>query len=186
MTLYYEDQFPIGKSDGFNTAKAARFEAAVTMTSSLSVTGAFSTSGAINGLQPIISGSGATVTLTAAQSGSVCLFDRAAGIVFTLPAPSVGLYFDFLTTVTITSGAAEVDTNTGSVFMLGAVELLTSASATTFAAYGNGTSHVKIASNGTTTGGIKGSQYRITCVSSTVWNVSGLLAGSGTLATPFA
>lgn len=134
----------------------------------------------------IISGSGATATLTAAQTGSIVLFDRAAGIVFTLPAPSVGLYFDFITTVTITSGAAEVDTDAGSTFVLGAVELLTSASATTFAAYANGTSHVKISSNGTTTGGIKGSQFRMTCVSATVWNVTGLLAGSGVLATPFA
>jgi hypothetical protein len=167
MTKLLEDFIPVVKEAGLNTKKPV----------SLGVT---------NGLQPIISGQGATATLTAAQSGSVCLFDRAAGIVYTLPAPSVGLYFDFLTTVTITSNAAEVDTDAGTTFLMGAVELLTSASAVTFAAYGNGTSHVKISSNGTTKGGILGSQYRITCVSATQWNVTGLLAGSGALATPFA
>lgn len=141
--------------------------------------------------QPVISGSGATVALTAAQSGSVCLFDRAAGIVYTLPAPAVGLYFDFITTVTITSGAAEVITDAGTTFMGGTVSM--ALEATTPGANpgpkfftGNGTSHVKISSNGTTTGGILGSQYRVTCVGATNWVASGLVLASGTIATPFA
>lgn len=185
--IYLEDYEPIVKEQGLNTLKNITLGGSANVDLSGS-TGTFKfPTGAITGQKAnVISGSGATAALTAAQSGSTVLFDRAAGIVYTLPAPVVGLYFDFITTVTITSNSAEVDTDAGTTFLVGAVELLTSASATTFAAYGNGTSHVKIASNGTTTGGIKGSQYRMTCISSTVWQVSGLLAGSGTLATPFA
>lgn len=149
--------------------------------------GGISTSGAPSGLRfATISGSGATVTLTAAQSGSLCYFDRAGGIVFTLPVPQVGLYFDFVTTVTITGGAAEVDTDTAATKMLGLVLVSVDTATAPIACFGNGTSHVKIASNGTTTGGIKGSWYRCTCVSSTVWQVQGILAGSGSVATPFA
>ncbi len=181
-----EGYLSIVQYNGLNTAKNISLNGSANFDASGS-TGTFKfPSGAVSGQKSnVVSGSAATVTLTAAQSGSTVLFDSAAGIVFTLPASTVGLFFDFVTTVTITSGSATV-TVPASSFMLGAVELLTSASAVTFAAYGNGTSHVSIASNGTTTGGIKGSQYRVTCISATVWNVTGLLAGSGALATPFA
>lgn len=141
----------------------------------------------------LVSGQGATATLTAAQSNSTVLFDRAAGIVYTLPAPAVGLTYNFVTTVTITSGAAEVDTDAGTTFMLGAVSM-GSSNQTPSGTLGpkfflaDGSSNVKISSNGTTTGGVKGSQFTITCVSSTVWNVSGIVIGSAgaTVATPFA
>lgn len=141
----------------------------------------------------IISGSGATATLTAAQSGSAVLFDRAAGIVYTLPAPAVGLSFRFITTVTITGGAAEVDTDAGTTFLLGAVSM-GSSNQTPSATLGpkfflaDGAATVKISSNGTTTGGVKGSEYTMVCVSATVWQVSGIVIGSAgaTVATPFA
>ena len=145
----------------------------------------------LNAIQPVISGSGATRTLLASESGSLCLFDRAAGIVYTLPKPQVGLYFDFAVTTTITSNAAEVDTDAATTFILGAV-MVAIADTTPGATAGpkleaaNGTSTVKVSSNGTTTGGIKGQQYRLTCVSGTVWQITGLIYGSGTIATPFA
>jgi hypothetical protein len=140
--------------------------------------------------QPVISGSGATVTLTAAQSGALCLFDRALGIVFTLPAAAAGLFFDFFTSVTITGGAAEVITAVGTVFMGGTIVM--ALEATTPGANpgpkfftGNGTSHVKISSNGSTTGGILGSKYRVQC-DGVNWFASGICLASGNIATPFA
>lgn len=147
----------------------------------------------IRAKQNVISGSGATASLNALDSGSLVLFDRAAGIVFTLPAPVPGIHFDFLTTTTITGGAAEVITNAGTVFMQGTVSMAleaTTPSATAGPKFfsGNGTSHVKISSNGTTTGGIKGSAYRLTCTGTTdnAWTASGIILASGTIATPFA
>lgn len=134
----------------------------------------------------VISSVGATYTLTPAQSGSLCLFDRAAGVVYTLPTPVAGMFFDFATTTTITSNAAKVITAAATQFLLGVVDILIVASATTLAAAGNGTTHVAISSNGTTTGGVIGDFYRVTAISATQWVVQGQISGSGSIATPFA
>jgi hypothetical protein len=47
----------------------------------------------------VISGSGATRTLTAQESGATVLFDLATGITYTLPTAVVGLKYKFITTV---------------------------------------------------------------------------------------
>jgi hypothetical protein len=139
----------------------------------------------------LIAGSGATVTLTAAQSGSDVLFDRAAGIVFTLPAPQVGLKFRFLTSVAVTSNAYKIITDAGTTLLIGNVLANTSAATPsaadgpkTFAA--NGSTHIALSMSGSTTGGLIGSILEFTCVSATQWYVNGVLLASGTIATPFA
>lgn len=130
------------------------------------------------------SGNGATVTLTAADSGKTFLFDRAAGIIYTLPAPYPGMTFDFVYTVTITSNAAVVITNSASVFVAGITHVAVSGGITGLDFACNGTTHVKITSNGTTSGGILGGHVRFVAASSTVWVVDGLLVGSGSTVTP--
>ena len=58
--------------------------------------------GAVAGLgqhRQVIDGVGATRTLAPEESGALCLFDRAAGNVFTLPAPVPGMQFEFRSTV---------------------------------------------------------------------------------------
>jgi len=137
----------------------------------------------------VISGQGATRTLLSRESGALCLFDRAAGIVYTLPAPAtlnIGAYFDFATTVTITSNAAKVITDAATTFLVGGVNMMIAASATTLGATANGTTIRAISSNGTTTGGVIGDAYRVTLISTTLWQITGLISGSGTIATPFA
>lgn len=161
----------------------------------LNVTGSSTFTGSTNVVGPltfrdsIISGQGATSTLTTAQSGSTVLFDRAAGIVYTLPAATVanvGVTYTFITTVSITSNAAEVDAASSSDLIIGAI-LMDKASATTPQSFtSNGSSNYKISSNGTTTGGLKGSQFTLTCVGLNTWAISGICYGSGTLSTPFA
>jgi hypothetical protein len=84
MTLYYEDQFPIGKSDGFSTAKPARFEATATFTA----IPVFPTLTAVNaGLSthtPVAVN--ATATLTAAQVATGYITSTsAAPVTMTLP-----------------------------------------------------------------------------------------------------
>lgn len=134
---------------------------------------------------PMNSGNGATLTLTAAQSGGTFLFDRAAGIVYTLPAPYPGLTFDFVQTVTTTSNSSEVVTATvATQFIQGIVQIGISGGATGSAWACNGTSHVSIKQNGTTTGGILGGRLHFVAVSTTIWQVDGLTIGSGTEATP--
>lgn len=134
-----------------------------------------------------VSGSGATVTLTAAQSGSKIMFDRAAGIVFTLPAPQVGLSYEFYTPVTVTSNAYKVITNTGTVLLIGGYSSIdTDSSEADLYMRGNGTDHVSVSMNGSTTGGLIGTALTFTCVSSLLWLVEGKVHCSGNPASAFA
>ena len=134
----------------------------------------------------VISGQGATRQLTTAESGALCLFDRAAGIVYTLPditAANLGMTFEFATTVTITSNAAKVITGGTGEFIVGGLVSYIAGAATTFGSAFNGTTHIAVSSNGTTTGGVIGDRFNMTAISLTQWQIQGLLSGSGTLAT---
>ena len=138
--------------------------------------------------KPVISGQGATRSLNATESGSTCLFDRAAGIVYTLPvAPTVGTHFDFIITTTITSNSAKVITGAGTELLIGGyVNVDTDTSNAVAAFTGNGSTHIAVTMNGTTTGGILGTKLRFTCLSSTRWMVEGFVQGNGVVATAFA
>lgn len=129
----------------------------------------------------------ATRQLLAKESGALCLFDLAAGVVYTLPTPVIGMQFEFQTVVTITSNAAKVITKTvASEFILGLVMVFGGTTETSASADFNGTSHVAVSSNGTTTGGVIGDRYRVTAISATQWAIDGYVSGSGTVATPAA
>lgn len=135
----------------------------------------------------VIQSVGATRTLLPEESGALCLFDRAAGNVFTLPAPVEGMQFEFSTTVAVTSNAAKVITNSASVFLIGSImggSLTVADSGDVF--QGDGSTHVSVSMNGSTTGGLVGGSIKFTAISSTQWLVEGDYVGSGTLATPFA
>jgi len=133
---------------------------------------------------PVISGQGATATLTAAQTGSIVLFDRAAGIIYTLPAPSPGLNFTFITTVSVTSNNDKVITDAGTTLLIGSIwEAVAAGTGTEF--IGNGTTHIAVVSNGTTSGGLIGSVLYFYSVTGTLWEVTGTELASGTIVTPF-
>lgn len=137
--------------------------------------------------KPVISGVGATRTLNDSESGSVCLFDRAAGIVYTLPTAKPGMYFDFIVTTSVTSNAAKVITAAGTELLVGGYTNVDTDTSNAVAAFdGNGSTHVAVSMNGTTTGGLQGTKLRFTCLSSTRWMVEGIVRGSGTVATAFA
>lgn len=135
----------------------------------------------------VISGVGATRTLTAEESGSLCLWDRAAGNIYTLPTPVAGMQFEFRTTVLQTSGTNEIKTSAATVFLGGSVmigSLTVAESGDVFQA--NLAATVKLATNATTTGGLVGGSIWVTAISTTVWSIEGDLVGSGTTETPFA
>lgn len=135
-----------------------------------------------------ISGQGATRTLNANESGSVCLFDRAAGIVYTLPtAPAPGTNFKFIVSTTVTSNAAKIITGAGTELLIGSLVNVDTDTSNAVAAWtGNGSSHVAVSMNGTTTGAVAGTQLKFTALSATRWLVEGVIQGTGTVATPFA
>jgi hypothetical protein len=175
---------PVRYQGGINTNLPATFGGNVT------VTGTLTANGASTEKMAVISGQGATATLTAAQSGSTVLFDRASGIVYTLPAPAVGLYYDFFVTVTVTSNSYKVITDAGTTLLIGTLVNVDTDSSNAVAAWtGNGSSHIAVtqaAASSNATGGVQGTWVRFTCVSSTLWSVQGHIQGAGTVATPFA
>jgi len=136
----------------------------------------------------IISGqAGTTKVLTASDSGALCLFDNAAGQIYTLPAPVAGLQFDFLITVAGTSNAYSIDTDAATTFIGGGM----GAFSTTVAEGGDSfdadiAASVSIDFDSAVTGRLEGTFVSLVCVSSTVWVSSGNLHGVGTLATPYA
>lgn len=129
----------------------------------------------------------ATRTLKASESGALCVYDRAAGVVFTLPAPVVGMEFEFFVQTAVTSNAHKVITNASTVFLVGGVimgDVTVAQSGDYFEA--DGSTHVALSAAGSTTGGLLGERYKVTCISSTQWAIEGVCHGAGTLATPFA
>lgn len=134
----------------------------------------------------IIGDAVATRTLLAKESGALCLFDRAAGVVYTLPSPVIGMTFEFAVTVTITSNSAKFITNLATEFLVGSCVLANTAATTTEGFAANGTTIRSWNGNGTTTGGLIGDRIRVTAISSTQWFVEGLATNTGVVATPFA
>lgn len=138
----------------------------------------------------IISGSGATASLSEFDSGSLVLLDRAAGIVFTLPAAcAIGTTFDFVATVSVTTNAYKIITGAGTELLIGSYVSLDTDSSNALAAFtGNGTNHIALnmtAEASNALGGIQGTQVKFTKLTSTLWEVSGVVECGGTPATAF-
>lgn len=138
----------------------------------------------------VISGLGATRSLNENESGSVVLLDRAAGIVVTLPTAKPGIHFDFIVTTTVTTNAYKIITAAGTELLIGGytnVDTDTSNAVAVFLA--NGTNHVSVnmtATGSNAQGGIQGTKLRFTCLSSTRWEVEGMVEAGGTVASAFA
>jgi len=139
----------------------------------------------------VVPSGGSTATLAGRQTGSTVLLDSATGVVFTLPAPVIGLVYDFIVSVAVTSNAHKIITDAATTYLVGGVSLgvvdtTPGANPGPKFEVGNGSSHVAVTMNGTTTGGLQGTWLRFTCIGAALWNVSGIVIGSGTVATPFA
>lgn len=132
---------------------------------------------------PILASSGNT-TVIPANSGGTYLFDTAAGITYTLPAPVVGMTYNFVVTTSVTSSNHKVITNAGTVLLQGTI-LGATTTATMFESV-IGSSNISVTMNGTTTGGLVGTDLTFKCLSATLWQVTGNNFGSGSPATPFA
>lgn len=144
------------------------------------------------GTAPTTPSGGTARTLAATASGSMNLFDSAAGITYTLPAPVVGLVFHFLWTVLQTGSAHVVVTDAATTFLQGSVGMFSGENVTPSATLGpkqfagNGSSHLRTTTNGTTTGGGIGGWMTFRCTAATLWTVTGVInSPSGSLATPF-
>jgi hypothetical protein len=122
-------------------------------------------------------------TLTAADSGSVIMFNNATGYAVTLPPAAVGLTFRVFVNVTVTSGVARLACATGDFFS-GTLFQGTDTTYLPAARVANGTTHLAWEGDGSTTSGIAGDWFDIVATSSTVWQViGGLCSATGTEAT---
>ena len=131
----------------------------------------------------VIQGVGTTRTLLAKESGALCVFDTAAGQTYTLPTAVEGMQFEFEAKTLQTGGVYSVRCATGA-FLVGAVIGNTlGAAMDVFQA--NGTTHVGIATNATDSGGLVGTQWRVTAISATQWVITGLIICSTTPIDPF-
>ncbi len=127
------------------------------------------------------------VTLTAAQSGSTIVFDKTDGAVITLPAPVPGLEFNFVVDVVSASVGQKILTDAATTFIKGAFIQSVIATPTVGTDVADGTTHRSINFNGTTTGGIAGTNVRLVCRTATQWEVvGGMNLKSGSPGTPFA
>jgi hypothetical protein len=131
----------------------------------------------------VISGLGATKTLSRAENGSTILFDRAAGIVVTLPASVPGLEFEFVVTVDLTAAAYAFVTD--GAFLIGSLLGGIEGAATDETHFADGTSHVGVSMNKTTTGGLIGGKFKVKCISATLWTIEGNTSCTATPLTPF-
>jgi hypothetical protein len=133
----------------------------------------------------IISDVVASRYLTAKEAGSLCVYDASTTVTYYLPTPVAGMTFAFFTAVSVVATDVHVlRCSTGS-FLLGALTVGSIATASAAGVAANGTTHLGMSSNGSTTGGLIGSYYTLTALSTTQWAIEGFLIGSSTLATPF-
>lgn len=140
--------------------------------------------------QPVITIENTARTLNTNESGSMVWFNRAAGNTLTLPtSPIPGTYYDVLVYTTPTSNSHKILTSieSGTAIMVGGVNFanVNTGADTCFQAT-DSSSYVSVNMNATTTGGQVGTRLRCTALSAGTWFVSGLVFGSGAIATPFA
>jgi hypothetical protein len=136
--------------------------------------------------QEVTASGGATRTLKASDSGGVFLWDAATGVSYTLPVPAAGMRFTFVATVSVTSNAHAIATDAATTFIGGAIQQVIDTSGTSEGQVGDATSDVTISMNGSTTGGLIGTQIDVVALSATTWSATGLVVSSGTLSTPYA
>lgn len=132
---------------------------------------------------------GAAVVLTAADSGGLCIFDKIDGALFTLPAPAIGLWYEFIVVASVTSNSMKVITDAGTTFIIGSVDMVdTDTTFTHTNQDANGSTHISVlmaAASTNSTGGIKGTRFKLTCRTATTWAIEGQINHAGSVATPF-
>ena len=195
---------PVRSEGGFEQITKTASTGAITTnfdidsSGNISGTGTSKMTGATNIVVPYESLTAATKAVTAAESGTHFVFNRAAGVVATLPTAAAGLKYTFVVGTTVTSNALTIKGASAN-------DIFTAYSMITIMDKDNNVAQSKIfladgsdddvfSMNGGTTGGFLGSVITCTGVATggqgsatAVWHLnSDRLIGDGTLATPFA
>ncbi len=129
-----------------------------------------------------------TRTLLASESGALCLFNVAAGVVYTLPAigaNDVGMFFDFSVTVTGT-GSYSIDTDSSSTKIGGGILLASTTPNQTDFFPATLATTVSLDLDDAKRGENVGGYFKFVAISTTAWTVGGYAAGVGTMTDPWA
>ena len=158
----------------------------LTTTGAVTFSGAVKSTGATNILSDYESITAATKTLVAGDSGTVFGFNRAAGIVVTLPTPAAGITYTFLVETTF-SGAGQIKTATtdGTDGFLGNITMFDTGEIGETDNFQPAASNDVIDLGAIEQGWITGGIIKLYGVNTTTWFVDGTLMGDGVLATPF-
>jgi len=183
---------PVRSENGFEQIAITAKTGAVTTnfdidaSGNVSGTGTMKMTGATNFVKDYESLTAATKTLTAADSGTVYGFNRAAGIVVTLPTPAAGVHYQFLVETTFT-GAGQIKTATtdGTDGFLGTAFVFDTGEIGETDNFHPAASNDVIDLGQVEQGWLTGGFIRLTGVNTTTWFVEAFLMGDGTLATPF-
>ena len=183
---------PVRSEGGFEQISKNSSTGAVTTnfdidtSGNISGTGTSKLTGATNFVKDYESITDATKTLTAADSGTTYGFNRAAGIVVTLPTPAAGVHYTFLVETTFT-GAGQIKTATtdGTDGFLGTAFLFDTGEIGETDNFHPASSNDIIDLGQVEQGLLTGGFIRLTGVNTTTWFVEAFLMGDGTLATPF-
>lgn len=124
-------------------------------------------------------------TLEPYQSGAIISLDNATGFTVTLPVAQFGMRFTFVIYTAVTIGTVKIITADTSTFLYGSISIPVAAGTQTVF-FADGSTHRSINLNGTTTGGLVGGRFVLEAFDTVSWMVSGVVKGSGTVATPFA
>jgi hypothetical protein len=138
---------------------------------------------AVNKTEPVITTVTANTTLPSTGYDNTVILNVATGAAISLPTPVVGVKYNIVVKTSVTSNTYTITTNLSAVKIVGSIlSVKTTTGPTVFTSAND----VSIVLNGTTTGGLQGTTFSLTCISDTQWLVEGIIVGSGTLATPFA
>ena len=127
---------------------------------------------------------GSALTVNPSQHlDKVILLDTAAGSTVTLPAASgTGNVYRFKVSVSVTSNAHIVKVANATDIMRGTMAV----SGTTGTVFASLPASDSVSMNGTTSGGLIGTEITVVDYAAGVFKVSGFSVGSGTIVTPFA
>lgn len=133
----------------------------------------------------------ATRTLLSNESGALVVDSSTTGSTITLPTPSAGMQFDIIYSASATTGTVKIITDAATTYIAGGITVLTTtATAVTSQFICDGSSHIAISMNKTTSGGLIGTRLRFIGLSATLWEVQGIsnsgatVGGSTPLVTP--
>ncbi len=139
--------------------------------------------GAVKTSDSIVDVTDATLTLTALlHAGRVLMLNRAAGVALTLP-EAVGNGNTYTVFVETTATGAHSIVSEGAGKFAGGVAIATDIAGVVMLA--NSAADVGLSMSGSTTGGVKGSFYKVTDVAPDLWMVEGFLISTGSEASPF-